>query len=149
MHSKSQRIRNVTFFVLVAMFAALLAIFWPGTLLWKYVPGSVTLALAIAFALLGGVLVVLTLRLKEARIQRTFFLLAGASAVAIPICAILHNLVYGLFIWWFGEGFWERHGMDEGVFFILALFVCPALFLVGALGSIVLLIKDSQARHRL
>ena len=99
--------------------------------------------LAIAFGLLGLMVVVLTTRLREARIQKIFFVLAGASAAGIPICAILHNLVYGLFIAWFGKGFWERHvpGGDEPVFFILALFVCPALFLIGTVGSIVLLIK--------
>ena len=38
MHSVSQRIRNIAFFVLVALFAALLVTFWPGTRHWKYVP---------------------------------------------------------------------------------------------------------------
>ena len=74
--------------------------------------------------------------------------MAGASAAGIPICAILHNLVYGLLIAWFGKGFWERHvpGGDEPVFFVLALLVCPALFLLGTVGSIVLLIKGKVAQ---
>jgi hypothetical protein len=72
------------------------------------------------------------LKLKEPLIQRIFFLLTGASAVGIPICAILHNLVYGLF-------FHGKNG-DEAVFFILAVIVCPALFVIGMLGSLVLLI---------
>jgi hypothetical protein len=72
--------------------------------------------------------------------------LAGASAAAIPVCALLHNVVYGLFLWWFGEGFWERHGADEPVFFLLAVVVCPALFLIGAVGSIAFFIKPSGDR---
>ena len=90
---------------------------------------------------LGLVLVVLTARLPGRRIQKTFFILAGVSAAGIPICAILHNLVYGLFIAWFGEGFWGGGGGDEPVFFTLAVLICPALFLVAAAGSIALLIK--------
>jgi hypothetical protein len=65
--------------------------------------------------------------------QKFFFILTGASAVCIPIFAILHNVVYGLFF----------HGKDgdEAVFFILAVLVCPALFVLGMLGSLVLLIS--------
>jgi hypothetical protein len=74
-------------------------------------------------------------------------LLAGASAAAMPICAVLHNVVYALFILWFGEGFWERHGADEPVFFLLAIVVFPALFVVGTVGSIVLLLR-ARLSHR-
>ena len=43
----------------------------------------------------------------------------------------------------FGEGFWERIGIeDEPVFFILAIVVCPLGFLVGTIGSIVHLVKS-------
>jgi hypothetical protein len=96
--------------------------------------------------LLGLTLAALTMRLQEARLPKLCFLLAGASAAAIPICAILHNLVYGLFVVWFGEDFWERHGTDEAVFFILALVVFPALFLVATVGSIAFLLKGRLAK---
>jgi hypothetical protein len=142
MHGSSQQTRNAIFFVLVSVFALLLALFSLGGRLF-----GVVAVLAIGFGLLGLVLVVLTVRLQEPRIQKTFFLLAGASAAAIPISVILHNLVYGLFILWFGEGFWESHGADEPVFFILAIVVCPALFLVGTVGSTVLLIKARLAKQ--
>ena len=134
----SLQIRNVIFYVLVPIFAIL------GIAIGRIIKLHFLLivVLAITFGVLGLVLVVLTARLRESRIQKIFFILAGASAVGIPICAILHNLVYGLFIPWFGENFWERHvsGGDEPVFFILALLVCPALFLIGTVGSVVLLI---------
>jgi len=107
-------------------------------------PFSVIAVLAIAFGLSGLVVVALTARLREARLQKIFLILAGASAAGIPICAILHNFIYGLFIVFFGAGFWERHGAggDEPVFFILAVLVCPALFLIGTVGGIVLLVKE-------
>jgi hypothetical protein len=109
---------------------------------------SVIAVLAIAFGLLGLVVVVLTVKLREARIRKLCFILAGASAAGIPICALLHNFSYGLLISLFGKGFWERHasGGDESIFFILALIVCPVLFLLGTVGSIVLLIKGKVAQ---
>jgi hypothetical protein len=154
MHTTSQKIRDATFFLMVAIFSVLVALFslgghrnapafqWAG-LTWRVLAP----ALAIGFALSGLVQVVLTLRLQEARLQKTFFLLAGAAALAIPICAILHNVVYGLFIWWFGEGFWAGHGTDEPVFFLLAVVVCPALFVVGSVGSMVVLIKARMSKQ--
>jgi hypothetical protein len=147
MHATSQRVRNTAFFVLVAIFALVFALLGLGGRLTRF-PGSLLAVLVIAIALLGLAVVVLTVRLKEARTKRISFLLAGASAAAIPICALLHNVVYALFILWFGEGFWERHGTDEPVFFILATVVCPALFLTGAIGSFVSLAMDFQHRFQ-
>ncbi len=141
----SSQIRNIAFCVTVLIFALFVGLIsLDGRLNW--LPTSLLVFLAIVFALLGLVVVVLTVRLHEARAQKAFLLLAGISAVAIPVCAVLHNVVYGLFILWFGEGLWERHGADEPVFFILAIVVFPALFLVGTVGSLVFLRKASKAR---
>jgi hypothetical protein len=136
MKTKALQTRNAIFWALVVFFAALVAglgmanrwRFWGHKLpLWGLA------IIGIAFCGLAAVLVVLTVKLKEPLIRKIFFLLTGASAVSIPICVILHNLVYGLFF----------HGKDgdEAVFFILAVLVCPALFIIGVLGSIVLLIS--------
>jgi hypothetical protein len=147
MHGTSQRIRDIAFFVLVAVFALLFASVSLGGRLLR-LPTPLLVVLALALALLGLVVVVLTARLNEARAKKAFFLLAGASAAAMPACAVLHNVVYALFILWFGQGFWERHGADEPVFFLVAVVVCPALFLVGAVGGIVFLAKASRDRGR-
>ncbi len=91
------------------------------------------------FALLGAALIFLTVKEKVGGLYKKFLLLTGASAVGIPLSIFLHNAIYGLFILWQGEGFWERIGLgDEPVFFIMAVFVCPLGFLVGVVGSIVL-----------
>jgi hypothetical protein len=131
--------------MLVSIFGLLVASLNGG---WRRLgfPFSLLTAMVIAFVLLGLLLAVLTVRLQETRIRKMFFVLTGISAAAIPVCAVLHNLVYGLFIVWFGEGFWERHGRDEPVFFLLAVVVCPVLFLVGTVGSIVFLGKDFTNR---
>jgi hypothetical protein len=89
---------------------------------------------------LGITLLVLTVRAKMRGLLKKFFLLTGASAIGLPASAVLHNLVYALFIYFFGEGFWGAGG-DEPVFFILATIVCPLGFLTGAIGSIVLFVK--------
>ena len=92
------------------------------------------------FFLLGIALLVLTLREKVSGTLRKFFLLTGASSTGVLVFILLHNLVYGLFIYFFGEGFWN--GGDEPFFFIMT-FVCLIGFLVGVVGSIVLAIKKS------
>ena len=98
------------------------------------------------YALLGVALIFLTVKEKVAGMLKRFLLLTGASAVGIPASIFLHNAFYGLFIYWFGEGFWDRIGVgDEPVFFIMAIIVCPLGFLVGVVGRIVLAIKE----HRL
>ena len=142
MKGRVSQIRNVVFCVLVAVFVVLS----------MALVGLISLPLfetAIAFGLLGLVLVVLTSRLRETRIQKVFIILTGASAAGIPLCAILHNVLYGLFLVGFGEGSWEKHtpGGDEPGFFILALVVSPTLFLIGTVGSIVLLIKARIAKR--
>ena len=145
MHRTSRQIRNISFLVLVMIFALLVGLFSLGGRL-NWFPTALLIVLAIALAVLGLVVVVLTVRLNEVRTRKAFFLLAGGSAAGMPICALLHNVVYALFILWFGEGFWERHGKDEAVFFILAIVVCPALFVVGTIGSMVFFAKDFHDR---
>ena len=147
MQATSPQARNAAFFVLVSIFALFVALFVLGGRL-NWFPFPLLVVLAIAFFLLGLVVVVLTVRLNEARVKKAFFLLAGASAAAMPLCALLHNVVYALFLLWFGEGFWERHGADEPVFFILAIIVFPVLFFVGAVGSLAFLTKASLSRGR-
>jgi hypothetical protein len=102
--------------------------------------------LAVFFGL-GVTLIVLTVRAKLKKMPKAFLLLTGASAVGLPLFAVLHNVVYALFINFFGEGFWSGVG-DEPFFFILAVMVSPLAFLVGAIGSIVLGAKKSSSRSR-
>jgi hypothetical protein len=135
METKALRIRNVIFWALVVIFAALVAspCLMNRLRFWEY-KRLLLVVIAVVFFALAIALLVLTVKLKEPLIRRIFFLLTGASAAGIPICVILHNLVYGLF-------FAGTQG-DEAVFFILAVLVCPALFVIGMLGSIVILVSD-------
>ncbi|MFH1592601.1 MAG: hypothetical protein ABIB47_04520 [Candidatus Woesearchaeota archaeon] len=103
--------------------------------------------LAFFFFILGTALIFYSLKLKAQKKLKIFLLLTGASAVGFLVFVLLHNLVYGLFIYLFGEAFWESIGMgDEPFFFILAIFVCPIVFLIGAIGSLILFHKKRKTK---
>ena len=95
------------------------------------------------FLLLGVALIFFTVKEKVGGILKKFLIFTGASSAGIPVSIFLHNAIYGLFILWFGPNIWDRIGLgeDEPVFFFIAVFLCPAAFLVGAVGSIILTIK--------
>ncbi len=82
-------------------------------------------------------------KLDEGRLKmlKVFLLVAGISLAAFIISVVLHNVIYGVFIHFLGEDFWERIGIgDEPVFFIIALLSVVA-FAVGIIGSLVMFIK--------
>ena len=100
---------------------------------------------SLVFFLLGLTLIILAVKAELDRTFKKFLILTGASAVGIFASMLLHNLVYGAFILWFGEGFWERIGLEEEpFFFMLAIFVCPLAYLVGTVSSIVLMIRRKK-----
>ncbi len=146
MKAKAIQIRNAIFWVIIAIFAAMVVIIASqGRFLGHKLTIVVFASLIITFSVLAAVLVVLTARVKEAFIRKLFFIVTGASAAGVLVFGILHNLVYGLCVK-FGWVYWGEGG-DEPVFFILALFVCPVLFFLGALGSIVLLIRAGLRKN--
>ena len=99
----------------------------------------------VVFSLLGVALIFLTVKEKVGGMLKKFFILTGASSAGFFVSFLLHNAVYGLFIYWLGADFWDRVGLgDEPFFFVMAVFVCPLGFLVGTVGSIVLAIKRSR-----
>lgn len=99
------------------------------------------------FFALGLTLLILTARAKLDKIFKSFLLLTGSSAVGIFVSILLHGAIYGLFILILGEDFWDRIGIpDEPFFFIMALFVCPIAYLVGTVGSIVLIIRRKRQK---
>ena len=143
---KAVQIRNIISSTLVVIFAAL--VFWivcrgrfGGHKLYLSLYLSVIAVLGIVFGLLGIVLVVLTIRLKESGIRKWFFMIMGISAAGILISAILHNVIYGLLSLFFGKEFWGKGG-DEPAFFILALLVFPVLFIISAVGNLIIFISS-------
>ncbi len=96
------------------------------------------------FFLLGVALIVLAVKGRLSGGLKKFFILAGASAAGILVSILLHNLVYWLFDHFAGADFWN--GGDEFFFFTLATIVCPLGLLVGAVGAIVIGIKNRRKR---
>jgi hypothetical protein len=80
----------------------------------------------ILFFLLGTMLIVLTLKSKVKGKLKAYLLLTGFSSAGVFIAIILHNLVSALF------------NVEEPVFFIIAIIVCPICFLIGLIRSIVM-----------
>jgi len=99
------------------------------------------------FLALGLTLLVLTIRARARldRLLKRFLLLTSSSAVGVFVSLLLHGVVFGLLILVFGEDFWTRTGLeDEPFFFILGLMVCPLAYLVGTIGSIVLMFRKKK-----
>ena len=119
---------------------AFMSAFRGSTFLWFIAISGAT------FCLLGGALIFLTVKEKVGGTLKKFLILTGASAVGIPVSIFLHNAIYGLFIHFFGANFWN--GGDEPFFFIMAVIVCPLGFLVGAVGSIVLAIRNLRMAEK-
>jgi len=100
---------------------------------------------SLVFFLLGLTLIILAVKAELDRTFKKFLILTGSAAAGILVSMLLHNLVYGAFIQWFGEGFWERTGLeDEPFFFMMAVFVCPLAYLVGTVGSIATIIRRKK-----
>ena len=139
------------FWALIAVFIVLIIIMLtPANTFIRTLGGSSFLWLfstaGAVFFLLGAALIFFTVKEHVRGTPKAFLILTGACAVGLPVFAVLHNLVYALFILWFGEDFWGSMG-DEPVFFMLAIVVCPIGFLVGAVGTIVLAIKNKRAGY--
>lgn len=60
---------------------------------------------------------------------KKFVLTMSISAGVFVVSVVAHNVISG----WFG--------IEEPVFFFIAVILAPAAFLVGAVGSIVVIIK--------
>jgi hypothetical protein len=132
---KGKLIRSI-FWALIAVFILLAGVIFVPALNQqsaKFAPFGL-ISLGVAFFLLGGTLIFLVLKEKPGGRHGKFLLLTGASAAGLPVFVLLHNIVSGLF------------NAEEPVFFIMAIFICPLGFLVGAAGSIVLAIKNRQVK---
>ena len=91
--------------------------------------------------ILGIALIVLAARTPVIKPLRISLILTGSAIAGIPVCVILHNMVYALFIVLFGEDFWGPNG-DEAFFFIMGLIVCPLVLIGGTISTIVLMIRN-------
>ena len=100
--------------------------------------------------LLAVALIILAARAKVNKILKSFLILTGSSVMGFFLSILLHNLIYGLLIRWFGLDFWSRTRFnDEPFFFTMAVVICPIAYLVGSVGSIVFMIKSKVQKKAL
>ena len=141
---KFNLVTKVIFWLLVAFFLVLLVVFFAFR--GYMAAGFPILAISgIIVALLGITLIIITAKSGIKGLLKKFLIITGAAPIGIVVRAVLHNVLYGVFIHFFGADFWERTGIgDQPVFFFLAIFICPIALLVGIVGSIVLFIKGRK-----
>jgi membrane protein DedA with SNARE-associated domain len=133
---------KLVFYVLLGVFVVLIGYFavpFPAEVKRMLFP--VAAVLALVFFVLGAVLLFFAWKSKAKKWLKISLMLTGGAAVGFLLGALLHNLVYGLLIYLFGEGVWDVFGGDEPFFFIFALIICPIVFLIGAIGGVVELIR--------
>lgn len=69
---------------------------------------------------------------------KKFFLLSwkkiAIALILFVVFVFMHNLIYGLFIWLFGENFWGNG--DEAIFFILAVMGVPLYFIISIIYTL-------------
>ena len=141
------KLRWSLFWALVAIFIVAIVLLLSPAARNTLRTEPVLLALGISLLVLGGALIYLTIKEKLTGLPMVFMLLTGASASGITVSVLLHNAIYGLFIYWFGPEFWTGIGLpDEPLFFFLGLIFFPIALLVGIAGTIVLAIKN-QRKH--
>jgi hypothetical protein len=85
--------------------------------------------------LVGGtflVVLVASLMLRGNAAARPWIAVAVVGAAAAPVAAVLHNVVSAVL------------GVEEALFFVVALAIAPATFAVGALGTALSLWRAGQ-----
>ncbi len=129
MSSKSPRIRNAVFYVQCAMFVAMMCIM-----------GEPFFLLCALFGAAGLGVLVLTFKVGEPILQKVFFLVAGtAGTAALVTAAVFHVLA------------WSGHtpgGDGGGITVAMLMLVCPALFVLGAIGGSVCRIRGKIAASK-
>jgi hypothetical protein len=97
------------------------------------------------FFILGGLLTYFTFKEKIKGKLKKFFLLTGISALGFFACIILHNFFYALAE--ISGGIIILPYLMEflhAAFFLIGIIVCPLGYLVGLIGSFVLILKGGK-----
>jgi len=100
----------------------------------------------IIFSLLGLCLLVLVLKSTLIGRLKKFLILTSLTSLAFFVSIFLHNGFYAL-----GEVLGHINILQylfaalNIIFFLIAVFVCPLAFLVGLIGSLVLLITKRKS----
>lgn len=143
--TKTRKAMYVIFYALIVV-SVMLATQFFVPVIQEFFTGSLFLLLPIIFFLLGAALLFLTLKGKLKKgILKKFLILTGASSTGFFVSIFLHNMFYALNT--ITSHIIVLKYLTEVIhvgFFIIAIPVCPIGFLVGIIGSIVLIIKKRK-----
>ena len=134
-----------TFWTLVGMFIVILCQFFVPAVTELFRGSLFFLLPFVIFSLLGGLLIFLTRKEKIEGKLKKLLILTGASAAGFFIFVLLHNVFYALNV--VTSNITILRYLTEVLhvtFFLVAIFVCPLGFLIGALGSIIILVKRKK-----
>jgi hypothetical protein len=140
MVKKPVSIRAV-FILLLLNFILLLGLMFIPTII-NFFQGMPFLIIMGIFFLLGGLLTFLVYKQKLKGKPRRYLLLTGFSAVGFFVFAVLHNLFYALAE--LSKNIAVLPTVLEylhATFFIISVIICPIGFVIGVIGSIILLRK--------
>lgn len=138
---KKEKIVVTIFQILIIIFLAILSFFVISIfkemeqILFFYM-----LILSGIFFLIGLLLLILTIKFKIKKPLRKFLLAIGISSTGFLIGVILHNFYYALHIATSQTPMLNYSAEILHVaFFLFATIICPILFLIGAIGTIIIL----------
>ena len=132
----------ITFWALITVFLLILSQFFVPTIRELFRGSLFFLVPFVIFSLLGVLLVFLILKQDIQGKLRKYLLLTGISAISFFIFIFLHNIFYAL-AEISNDIIILKYPMKvlEVTSFITAIFICPLIFLIGAIGSIMIFIK--------
>lgn len=130
------------FWILIGNFVLILSQFFIPAV-GDLFEGSLLFLLPFAtFFILGAILIFLTIKKKVKGKRRKFLLLTGASSSGFFIGVLLHNFLYALAEMTKSITLLSRLlEALHAIFFIVAVIVCPIVFLIGIVGSLLLINK--------
>lgn len=135
----------IIFWALIAIFFMVLAQFFVPVVM-EFFAGSLFFLLPFFVLFLLGIALIFSCRNQqiEPRLKKSF-ILTGACAAGFFISVVLHNGFYALDMV-VGKVLVLHYLMEalHVIFFLIAIPICPLGFLVGAISSIVLLIKQRK-----
>lgn len=132
------------FWLLIGLFVLIISSFFIS-FIRGVIRGELFLFIWLLIFVLGGVLLILLKKEKIEKRLKKFFFLTGICAVGFFVGGVLHNIFYALAI--VTINILVLHYLMEALhvsFFILSVFVCPLGFLIGAIASIVVLLKSKK-----
>ena len=104
---------------------------------------AIFLPVMFSIPVFGVALMLLTIKVKLKKWIRVFLILTGAGPAGFAVFSILHNMFYAFGILTQSIP-WLSFTMEilHVAFFLISLIVCPIVFVIGLVGTIVLFIRN-------